>query len=278
MGELKITGIKSLSDFCKVLYFTDAHNQPTLSQDRFVWLARLINQEKPDYVVDGGDFDDFHSLCSHERDETLKGRLKPSLLRDIECSAQARATIADELTHNPIRHVTLGNHEARLWKYEDENPAVYGIATGHYTDVLQAHGWAFSMYGEYHTIEGVDFTHIPFTGMGKPVGGDNSTRQIAEKSVRDVCFGHTHALQQATAHKFGPSRSVTALNGGCYMPQGYVAPYAQNIRKESWYGAHILMIRDGRIRSIRSYSLPEIEHLFRERPARVSVRVKQEIP
>lgn len=275
MGDkLKITGIKETGDFRKVIYYTDAHNQPTLSQDRFVWLAQLVNQERPDYLIDGGDGDDFHSLCSHERDETFKGRLKPSLLRDIECAAQARAVIADELTCEPLKHVTLGNHEARLWKYEDENPAVWGIATGHYTDILKATGWGYSLYGEYHTVEGVDFTHVPFTGMGKPVGGDNSTRQIAEKSVRDVCFGHTHALQQATAHKFGPSRSVLAFNGGCFMPMGYVPSYAQNIRKEFWYGAHVLILSGGRIKSIRSYSIDEMEHLFAARPARVNVRIK----
>ncbi len=276
MGNaLKITGIRSTGDFRKILYFTDSHNQPNMNQDRFLWLARMVNHEKPDYLVDGGDGDDFHSLCSHERDETMKGRLKPSLLRDIECAAQMRAIIEDELTHQPIKHITLGNHEARLWKYEDENPTVYGIATGHYTDVLKAAGWAFTMYGEYHTIEGIDFTHVPFTGMGKPVGGDNSTRNIAEKSVRDVCYGHTHALQQASAHKFGPSRSVTAFNGGCFQPHGYVANYAQNIRKQSWYGAHVLTLGYGRIQSIRSYSMLELEYLFQHRPAKIHLRIKE---
>lgn len=253
-----------LRDFTKVLYFTDAHNQPSLDTDRFIWLTNLINYEKPDYLVDGGDFDDFHSLCSHERNETQKGKLKPSLLKDLEHSVKARKIIDDLLTCDPIKHITLGNHEQRLWLYEDANPEVYGIATGHYTDILKTHAWTWTAYGEYYTIEGVDFTHCPFTGMGKPVGGDNTCKQIAEKSLADCVYGHTHSLQSITAHKFGPGRSVTAFNGGCMMPQGYIPSYAKNTRKEFWYGAHVIMISEGRIKSIKSYSIQEMESMSKK--------------
>jgi hypothetical protein len=35
------------------VYFTDAHNQPGLSLDRFTWRARLVNEVRPDALVDG---------------------------------------------------------------------------------------------------------------------------------------------------------------------------------------------------------------------------------
>lgn len=264
MGNLKI----SVKDFTKVLYFTDAHNQPSLDLNRFEWLANFINHEKPDYLVDGGDFDDFNSLCTHERNETQKGKLKQSLMRDLEHSVKARGLIDELLTCDPVKHVTLGNHEHRLWLYENNNPEVYGMATGHYLDILKKYDWGFTMYGEYYTVEGVDFTHCPFTGMGKPVGGDNTCKQIAEKSIRDCVYGHTHALQSVIAHKFGPGRSVMAFNGGCFMPDGYIPSYAQNTRKEFWYGAHVIMISKGRIRSIRSYSMQEIEQIFNRKSKR----------
>ena len=263
MGNMiNIHGIQSKGDMVKVVYFTDAHNQPTLEQDRFVWLARLVNHEKPDYLIDGGDSNDFHSLCSHERNETQKGKLKPSIEKDLVYAAKAMELINDVLNCNPIKHITLGNHEARIFTYEDKNPEVYGMIRGHYFDILDKHGWSYDDYGEYFTLGGVDFTHCPFNTNGKPIGGENVAKQAATNSIADVVFGHTHQMTIVTSHKYGNARSVTAYNLGCYMPDGYIPSYAQNTRKQFWYGAHVLMISGGRIKSVKSYSIAEMEHRF----------------
>lgn len=244
----------------RVLYFTDAHNQPDMAQDRFIWLARLCNELKPDILIDGGDTQDFLSLCSHEKNESYKGKLKPSLAKDLECAAQMYALLNRHLTHKCRKIVTLGNHEHRLWVYENDNPEMYGIPTAIYTkDILEASGWEWYKYGEYVDINGVQFTHCPFNGMGKPVGGDNACKQIAEKSLHDTVFGHTHYFQIVTAHKFGSGEAVTAFNAGCYMPNNYVPTYAKNTRKKFWYGAHLITISDRKIDSIKSWSINEME-------------------
>jgi predicted MPP superfamily phosphohydrolase len=250
------------SPFTKILYFTDAHNQPGMSQDRFVWLARLANHERPDIILDGGDGDDFNSLCTHERDETYQGKLKPLLAKDLEHCASARKLFSDTLTHKCRKVITLGNHEARLWTYENNNPAIWGMATGIYTDILTATGWEYHKYGAYVDIAGIKATHVPFNVMGKPVGGETACKQIADKSLRDVVFGHTHKLDVWNSAKFGDSISVTAFNGGCFMPDGYVPAYSQDTRKEFWYGAHIIMVRNGRIKSIKSWHMSELEILY----------------
>lgn len=235
-----------------------------MNQDRFVWLARWINDQKPDVVVDGGDFDDFGSLCSHERDETYKGRLKPLLQADLEAAAHARVLIKKNLKHECRKIITLGNHEARIKAYENVNPAMYGILSGAYHDILASTGWEFFEYGAYVRIAGVDFTHVPFTVMGKPVGGDNACKQVAEKSLNDIVFGHTHKLDVVNAAKFGSARSVMSFNGGCFMPDGYVPAYSKDTRKEFWYGVHVLMVKDGRIKSIKSWHISELEDLYGE--------------
>lgn len=248
--------------FTKIVYFTDAHNQPGLPKDRFFWLARLINEHKPDVVVDGGDGDDFNSLCTHERDETYRGRLKPLLAADLECAAEMRSVLKNNITHQCRKVITLGNHEARIWLYEDKNPAMHGIVSSMYEDILKATGWEIYQYGAYVNIAGVDFTHAPFTGMGKPVGGDNACKQVAEKSLHDICWGHTHRLDVVNAAKFGNARSVISFNGGCFMPDGYVPSYAKDTRKEFWYGCHIVIVKDGRIKSIKSWHMSELEDLY----------------
>lgn len=266
-NKLNLYGISEISvpassDFTRVLYFTDAHNQPCLSLDRFEWLAGLVNECKPDVILDGGDFDDFQSCCTHERDDTQKGKLKPSIAKDLEASAKARKLLHDLITHKCRKILCAGNHEARLWKYEDNNPAMYGMATNIYLDILKAFDWEYHPYGAYVNVAGVDFTHAPFNVMGKPVGGDTACKQIADKSLRDICWGHTHKKDEWNAAKFGSAQSVTCFNGGCFMPDKYIPQYSKDTRKEFWYGAHILTIADGRIKSIKSWHMSELQALY----------------
>jgi hypothetical protein len=265
-NKLKFHSISEITippstDFTKILYFTDAHNQPELGLDRFEWLAKMIDDHKPDVILDNGDFDDFQSCCSHERDDTYKGKLKPSIAKDLEQSAKARK-ILSKTAHKCRKIITGGNHEHRLWKYEDENPAMYGMVTSVYMDILNATGWEYHAYGAYVNIAGVDFTHAPFNVMGKPVGGETACKQIADKSLRDICWGHSHKLDLWNAAKFGAAQSVTCFNGGCFMPDGYVPSYSKDTRKEFWYGAHIITIAGGRIKSIKSWHMSELQALY----------------
>lgn len=233
-----------------------------MSQERFVWLAKFINDQKPDCVVDSGDFDEFGSLSSHERDDTYKGRLKPLLAADLEASAQARMIIKKNLTHQCRKIVTLGNHEHRIWTYENNNPAISGIASAMYNDILTATGWESYQYGAYVNIAGMNFTHVPFDQNGKPVAGEGAAKKVAEKSQVDCAFGHIHSETIIRAHKFDTNNSVTVLCASCFMPEGYRPDYVKNTRKEYSHGAYVLMIKDGRIKSIKSYCMDELEALY----------------
>jgi hypothetical protein len=245
-----------------IVYFTDAHNQPSLPLDRFRWLAAYVNDVKPTHFVDGGDFDDLPSLCRHVRNESYAGKFKPTYQADLEAAAQAREILGAGIKVNVSKHVTLGNHEHRLWDYENENPEVYGMMQHAYMSILETFGWAVTPYKAYLNIDGVDFTHIPIGTMGKPVGGKTPCNIISRDSIRDVCFGHTHGLGLQINHKLGPSRSVTAFNGGCFMPDGYVPDYAQNTQKHFWYGAHTLTIENERLHIQESITMRELERRY----------------
>lgn len=253
----------SMKDLRRVVYFTDAHNQPKLNHDRFHWLCEYINEQEPDYIVDGGDFDDFESLCAHVRDDTAKGRLKDTIKRDLDYSFKARQIIDDNINVNIPRHATLGNHEQRLWDYENANPAMQGLATNVYlNDIMANFKWDITPYRDYLTVEGVSFTHAPMNIMNKPVGGARCTVNTAVKSTRDVCFGHTHVLGYHNEPKHDGHKGVTAFNGGAFMPHGYIPDYAQGSMKRPWYGCHTITILDGRIESISSLSILDLERKY----------------
>lgn len=229
----------------KVVWFTDAHNQPGLNTDRFKWLAALVNDTKPNYLIDGGDFDDLNSLCHYERNDSWSGKFKPTFMADLEASQYARELMDTEIKHDCQKHFILGNHEDRLYQFENLNPEMYGMMQHAYEEIHK--NWAITPYRGYLDIEGVDFTHIPMNGMNKPMGGARCAVQVAAKSVKDCCFGHTHTYGYWDESKLGPNRSTIAINGGCFMPDKYVPKYAQGSAKGYWYGCHILEISGGRI-------------------------------
>ena len=229
----------------RVVWFTDAHNQPGLNTERFEWLANFVNDQKPDYLIDGGDFDDMNSLCHYERNDSWAGKFKPTFMADLEASEIARDILDTKITHPCEKHFILGNHEDRLYQFENLNPELYGMMQHAYEEIH--HQWAMTRYRGYLDIAGVDFTHVPMNGMNRPMGGTRCAVQAAAKSIRDICFGHTHTYGYWEETKLGPNRSTTAICGGCFMPDKYVPKYAQGSAKGYWYGCHVVEIAEGTI-------------------------------
>lgn len=230
-----------------VVYFTDSHNQPGMSVERFKWLGKFINELAPDAVVDGGDFDDMGSLCSHERNDTWRGKFKPAFQEDLSASEAARAAIYAEIKIPVKKHHMRGNHEDRLYGFEDRVPEMFGFMQAAYEEIQTRYGWQQYAFREYLDIGGVDFTHIPMNGMNKALGGKRCAVNVAAQSIKDVCFGHTHNYSYWEEAKLGPNRSTIAINGGCFMPDGYIPAYARGGQKSPWYGLHVLNISGGRI-------------------------------
>lgn len=265
-AENKYNNIRTIqrNEVHRVVYFTDAHNQPKLNQDRFYWLAEYINEMRPDSIVDGGDFDDFESLCSHVRNETYKGKLKESLIKDLEYSNKARRILHENIKVDAKKYVTLGNHEQRIWDYENQNPEMWGIPTSMYEGILDTYGWEITRYKEYLNICGVDFTHVPMNAMQRAVGGKMVVRNVAVQSVRDCCFGHTHVMGYHNEPKFGNAEGVTVFNGGTFTPYNYIPDYASWSQKQPWQGCHTITIdkTKGKIISISSVSILDLEHKY----------------
>jgi hypothetical protein len=248
----------------RVVYFTDAHNQPKLNQDRFYWLANYINDMKPDAIVDGGDFDDFESLCSHVKNETWRGKLKEGLLKDLEYSNKARLILHDNIKVDCPKYITLGNHEQRVWDYENQNPEMWGIPSSMYEAILDTYEWKITKYKEYLNLFGVDFTHVPMNALQRAVGGKMVVRNVAVQSVRDCCFGHTHVMGYHNEPKFGNAEGVSVFNGGTFTPYGYIPDYASWSQKQPWQGCHTITIdkSKGKIISISSISMLDLEHRY----------------
>lgn len=247
----------------RVLYFTDAHDRVDLSQDRFIWLGKLIADEEPGAVVCGGDVADFDSVNTHAKNETYEGKLKPGYEKELASLNRALQLINEHSKSSVPKFITLGNHEHRVARYENQNPEVYGIMTAAMNDVFASNGWAVTPFKHYLNIDGVEFTHAPINAMGREIGGKNGASNIATNSLHDVVYGHTHKREDFVAAKLGPNnRAVRAYNGGCYMPSNYRMDYAKCSMNRWDYGCSIIEIWGGRIHAMQWISLEEMEAAY----------------
>lgn len=256
--------------FLRVLAIGDSHDHPGIpDKSRFALMGRYAAEERPDVILHIGDFLDLHSLCSHTREDTYKGKGKPSFEQDIASAAEAMAAFEAELPadYRPRKHITFGNHEHRAWRYEDINPASVNLLTGPLTNVFESHDWTWQSFGHWTMIAGVGFTHIPRNIMGRPVGGKNIGNSIANEATFDIAHGHDHRANVTKRAKYGYNNFVTIVGLGTSMVPGYVADYAEGLPTGYDYGVNDLTIYEGHIQSATFRTFRELEYRLGRRAA-----------
>lgn len=248
----------------RVLAIGDAHDSPKLDKERFNWMGRHAAETRPDWIVQIGDLLTLDSLNSHESNASFAGKAKPSYLADIASGKEALDAFNTALPtgYEPRKHITLGNHEERVWRWSNEAPETVGMMEVELTSILEESGWAWSRYGEFLFLGGVGFVHVPLNRLGKPYGGKNSEQQIANDSVTDTIFGHSHIGRQWRAPKIGPAQHVTVLNLGCALPDGHIEDYAKMSTTGWTFGIYDLTIGGGHILSASFIPMAELERRY----------------
>jgi hypothetical protein len=236
-------------DARQVLVIPDRHNDPRYPHRlaATTWIARFGSEIRAPDVMCLGDAATFDSVSKHAKDDTLKGRHKPPIRDDLEnhlASLQAFERGRDP-DWKPRKKKTRGNHEHRLWAYEDENPAAQGTHTLAYEQHLLQFGWQERPYGEIISIDGVGFTHAPFNGMGKPMGGVTLGNRAGALLTRSLVHGHTHQRGHYDAKKIDTADAVSVLQCGCALPWGEIEDYAALNPTGWWWGVVVLTIQGG---------------------------------
>jgi hypothetical protein len=224
----------------------DAHDSPHLpNKERFYWLGRFAAENAVEWVVSVGDWMTMDCFSTHADRATFEGFAKPTFEQELASFHASQKEFQRGLgTHRPKKLITLGNHEARAWKYDNLHPD--GVSHGHMVEqAFLQWGWRTSPYGEYRFIDGVGFTHIPFNGRGKPL----AKGQHANKAMCDTIHGDDHRASQMTEHKSGPFRSPTVYSAATALPSGFIEGYA-NKGGSTWRsGVCLSVIWAGHVRS-----------------------------
>lgn len=257
-------GNSSSGAVLKVLAIGDAHDDSNTPKDRFRWMGRLAQDRGVNWVVQIGDFASFDSLNQHIPNETLAGKLKNPYSHDIQSFKEALGAFDEGLAgHKPNKHVALGNHERRVWVYEENRPEVAGILTGEFVQTLVDSNWTHTPYGEYFFLGGVGWIHAAINRLGKTIGGKNAEGTIANEAVFDHVIGHSHVARNHRAPKLGPSKHITVLNLGCALPHGRVEDYVYHGALSGWWwGCAVLTIQNGQITGVDSIPMDEMERRF----------------
>lgn len=241
------------------LFIPDEHNDPRHPHRLQVqtWIARYGSEHRHDVVIKAGDAGTFDSVSSHDKDDTIRGRLKPGIKDDLSNHLESLQYFERGRDQNwkPKKKKARGNHENRLYDYENRNPASAGTHTLAYEEQLLQFGWQERPFGEIFQVDGIGYTHCPMNGMGRPMGGVTAVNRTGAMLTGPLVYGHTHKFQVLTAAKMGEVDRIMVVEGGCALPWGEVEHYALHTPTGWSYGVVDLTVQGGQVLDVAFVSM-----------------------
>jgi len=219
-----------------ILVGGDPHAKPGVSQRRFTWLGKVINDLKPDAVVLMGDHADMESLSSYDG-SALTGSTRPKASfegrrykLDVEAAVEALDRIHIELQKagrkRPRRIALGGNHdEERISRAVQNVPELRGVLS--VADLqFDPYGYEYVPFKDVIDVGGFSFSHFFGSGvMGKAVGGEHPAANILKTQYTSCVAGHSHLFNEA--HRTSPKgKRVQAFVAGCFLDPDQWEDYA----------------------------------------------------
>lgn len=247
----------------RVICIGDLHRKPGAPLDLMRWIGRYVAENRPDNVVQIGDFLDMESCEFHSAPGSAAQASRPAVIDDIDSGDESLSEYHKEIGVGEIpHHITYGNHEFRANRLEELAPNLTGTITTQIDQLFARYRWAVTPYRHWMFLEGVGFTHVPHTIIGKPVGGRYPENTIGNQATHSVVFGHTHRWNHNTIPKIGINNSITVTNVGSAMPYGYIPNYADGATTGYSYGIADLRLRAGRVESASFVSMLDLRERF----------------
>lgn len=188
----------------------DTQVKPGVNTDHLEDIGNYILDKKPDVIIHIGDHFDMPSLSSYDKGRrSFEGRrykddikagvtgmlrlLKPI----VEFNKKAKENHRER--YRPEMHFMLGNHEERIERATQIDPALDGLMS--YADFgLEKMGWKVHPFLRIAVVDGINYVHyVQADNSPRAIG---SAKQIAQKMTRSTIVGH----QQSLDYNYLPSR------------------------------------------------------------------------
>jgi predicted phosphodiesterase len=180
---------------------------PIPFHDKRAWKLNLkvIEARQPKVCVILGDFGDFYSVSSHNKNP----KNRDLLLVDEVAAVEAELDKLDAvLPEGCKKYFIQGNHEERLERYVSSRaPDLFGMCETSALFNLKKRGWHYTPYRQHVKIGKVYFTHD--TGKAGSSAHTQAERAFSDNAV----IGHTHRMAFTIQGNSRGSPHVAAMFG-----------------------------------------------------------------
>lgn len=221
----------------KIVAIGDLHVHPDYDLKRLEALGLFCADERPDVIVQIGDWSE---LISFNRHGTAIEHEGDRWVDDIEVTKDSLATFMRPMYNRkktlPRRVITLGNHENWINKWVGENPK----AAGHVgVDMLGHKEFGFEVYDYMREVDiaGFDFVHNLGSQTGRPApitSPSNGIKSLGKSTV----VGHSHRADLLPVYY--RNRTVWGVDLGCAIHrdmghgESWSHPTAHKYRRCVW--------------------------------------------
>ena len=213
------------------------------------WIGQYILDQKPDVIINLGDFADMESLSSYDvGKKSFEGK---RYIKDIEAAHKAmdvllqplrefnvKAKKNKEKQYKPRKVLTLGNHEERIARAVNNDPKLEGLIK--YED-LPYKDWEVHQFLKPVFIDGIAYSHYFPTGvMGRPA---TTASAMVSKLHMSCIAGHQQGKQVAYGKRPDGSTITCIIAGSCYEHDEHYLDHQTN---KHWRGVIVLHeVQDG---------------------------------
>ena len=278
-SDIKYKGLFGIAESCdinnskniKILAVGDCHISDKDDLIRFKYLADFIIEKRPYHIVIMGDFLTFQCMSGWDRDKRMKmegKRYKNEIEKGNEAlniiinpiiELQSLQKFNGEKVYSPEIVYMAGNHEDRVDRYLEYDPTFEGLIGVEKDLRLKERGIKFIPYREYHTINDIAFTHIPFN-KAKEVSGVNITRKVSHLMFGSIVFAHVHSMEYEAYKRHGQKDLQQILTTGCFFEEH--EDYVHGRITEYWKGLVLLNSwKPGRF-DVEMYSLDRLKQMY----------------
>lgn len=247
----------------RVICIGDTHWRPGMDFQHMRWIGRYVTENRPDNVVHIGDALDFESCEFHSAPGSASHARRPSFAEDIEAGEDALAAYHAEIPTGEIPHdIVFGNHEDRVWRYEEAAPNLAGTLVLQLEQLFARYRWRTHPYRRKFFLDEVCFIHAPQTTLRQPISGKYPENTIGRDWVSSVVSGHTHRWKHIIVPKDGRLDKITVTNVGSAMPHGYIPRYVEDAQTGYSWGIVDMRLRGGCVESPHFISMLDLRDRY----------------
>jgi hypothetical protein len=216
---------------------------------------------RPEVVVDIGDWADMGSLSGYDVGKrSFEGR---RYWKDVAAAKEARERFGNELAkarrYSPLLISTEGNHEDRITRATDDQPALDGLIS---TRDLGAeeHGWQVYKFLEPAVVDGIAYAHYHPSGVkNKPVGGIHAAASLIRLGHMSCIAGHSHTYDYSEQTR-RDGQKVLGMQVGCYFT--HFMPWAGPANHMYWRGIVVLRDVANGYGSVEKHSIEQVQRRY----------------